>query len=463
MFESTENENLKTLSKEEKKSMKRKMGEDDRENENWPNCLFWMAKTHRFCSFKRAPGSKYCVNHYTADENSQIIENDPKKKRVPCPLDPSHSVYEYKLKKHLKICNKAKVETNMKQTTYFKEDININGDLLPTTYIEKPLSGSIPEIAERLVTKIRSIYKSIFPNDISLIESFPKDLEGFLNEKINKENKHQKLRHIYQQGSMLYNMNTHHLLKDGNIYIEMGAGRGMLSLLLEYLNHDVYNSNNNKYVLVDRGKNRFKCDRYMRHKEANAFQRISMDIKDLYIDGIPMIEENNRTDKEHKHDVIYISKHLCGVATDLTLKSLNEHGISRTEFETMKKMTCWCCSGASSRSKQNDKGSTSEESDPDNNDDKETAITETISTVSPGNKEHKYMDIFETIKSLNLNDDEYKLLGRQCKRIFDFGRKQYVEQLALSSTEQKHMKVDILYYCKEDESPENCLFLGYFD
>lgn len=36
----------------------------------------------------------------------------------------------------------------------------------------------------------------------------------------------------------------------------------------------------------------------MRHKDADSFQRINMDIKDLYIDGIPMIQKNPTAEYE---------------------------------------------------------------------------------------------------------------------------------------------------------------------
>ena len=105
----------------------------------------------------------------------------------------------------------------------------------------------------------------------------------------------------------------------------------------------------------------------MRHKDADSFQRINMDIKDLYIDGIPMIQKNPTA------DVIYVSKHLCGVATDLALKSMTSSvsgvciatcchhrcvwedyvgkqtfiklGFMPSEFSMITKLSSWACCG----------------------------------------------------------------------------------------------------------------------
>ncbi len=48
------------------------------------------------------------------------------------------------------------------------------------------------------------------------------------------------------------------MLKEGSIFVELGAGRGMLSLMIEHFTNNVNNIQSNRYVLIDRGKNRFK-------------------------------------------------------------------------------------------------------------------------------------------------------------------------------------------------------------
>lgn len=46
------------------------------------------------------------------------------RKRVPCPVDRTHTVYEYDLAKHVLVCNKVKDANAMKLLPFFAENIN---------------------------------------------------------------------------------------------------------------------------------------------------------------------------------------------------------------------------------------------------------------------------------------------------------------------------------------------------
>lgn len=46
------------------------------------------------------------------------------RKRVVCPIDPSHTVYEDKLQKHIRICNKTKKEDERSNCPYFSPNLN---------------------------------------------------------------------------------------------------------------------------------------------------------------------------------------------------------------------------------------------------------------------------------------------------------------------------------------------------
>ena len=68
------------------------------------------------------------------------------------------------------------------------------------------------------------------------------------------------------------------------------------------------------YVLIDRGTGfRNKCDRKIRNRPENGLRRYTIDIADLVLDEIPAV-------KQKRHCVL-LSKHLCGVATCLGLRS----------------------------------------------------------------------------------------------------------------------------------------------
>ncbi len=92
-------------------------------------------------------------------------------------------------------------------------------------------------------------------------------------------------------------------------FVELGAGRGKLSHWLSLSLKDI----NANYLLVERGSQRFKFDGYHNENEIR-FNRIRMDIKDLYLSEIDLIKESE--------ELILYGKHLCGAATDFTLRSL---------------------------------------------------------------------------------------------------------------------------------------------
>ena len=113
----------------EKKLRKKQMGANQRDESKWPKCLFWISKCSRFCSGDRAPNSKYCVNHMhmsgSASENA-----GSERKRVVCPIDPSHTVFEDRLEKHMRVCNKNKQERAKSSCSFFIPNFNCGNQLL---------------------------------------------------------------------------------------------------------------------------------------------------------------------------------------------------------------------------------------------------------------------------------------------------------------------------------------------
>lgn len=105
------------------------------------------------------------------------------------------------------------------------------------------------------------------------------------------------------------------------VYIEFGAGRGMLSLGVDYCLNGYLptdpsypqTASQGKYLLIDMSPVRFKADRWLRHKGTN-FLRITGNIRDIDLRKVPIFEsQDNRK-------MVGIAKHLCGVATDYTIR-----------------------------------------------------------------------------------------------------------------------------------------------
>ena len=102
--------------------MKRRGYEKERQlkNGDWERCLHWLSLKGRYCNHHRKDASSsYCPLHSNTDKES---EGDAI--RVPCPLDPAHTVYEHRLHKHLKKCNAAKLKAEQERLPYIVKDIN---------------------------------------------------------------------------------------------------------------------------------------------------------------------------------------------------------------------------------------------------------------------------------------------------------------------------------------------------
>ena len=117
-----------------------------------------MTNKHRYCNIQRSPDSMFCGNHRPVNEapsnravkrarenlqnktnkktlgelgssNEDVsITNDPSPlvDRIPCPIDPTHSIYKHNLEHHLKICNTKTREDMIKSKAYFCLDCNSN-------------------------------------------------------------------------------------------------------------------------------------------------------------------------------------------------------------------------------------------------------------------------------------------------------------------------------------------------
>ncbi|CAM9947364.1 unnamed protein product, partial [Hapterophycus canaliculatus] len=66
--------------------------------------------------------TQYCGTHMGATQG--------KGKRVPCPVDPNHTVFEQQLASHVKICNLTLQQAQMETQPYYAKGIN-SGPPLP--------------------------------------------------------------------------------------------------------------------------------------------------------------------------------------------------------------------------------------------------------------------------------------------------------------------------------------------
>ena len=64
------------------------------------HCSLWLPRKARHCRFPKVAGFEFC-GHHLASRGGTTDE------RIPCPLDPNHSVFAKDLERHLLVCPRA--------------------------------------------------------------------------------------------------------------------------------------------------------------------------------------------------------------------------------------------------------------------------------------------------------------------------------------------------------------------
>ncbi|KAJ1914625.1 tRNA:m4X modification enzyme [Tieghemiomyces parasiticus] len=283
------------------------------------------------------------------------------------------------------------------------------------------------------------------------------------------------VKHVVQQASLLGHLERLDLLRPEYHFVEFGAGKGELTkfvqpALLHNRHHNDAHANaagvsdsadsttlaRPIFTLVDRRNFRNKFDKNVGGIDAGIVQRIQIDIKDLDLCGVP-----------HALDrpVVAYSKHLCGAATDITLRCLDQ--FVRDGGRVAGIVIALCCHHACIHSMYVNQ-------------------PYLVSSAIGGEGEDKGIDVerFARLASMSswaicgkkitnvpaqasglvageaalptgraANDPDYipedrrETIGRYCKRIFDLGRAEYLRQLGY--------RTEMLYYVEPTASPEN--------
>lgn len=283
-------------------------------------CEFILEIKKRRCGMTRANNDKdipYCYEHRA----TLGLDGQQDRKRVPCTLDPSHTVWEHELQAHLKKCNKLKLLHSNDGKPYFLKDCNV----LRTTDVAVDKAAKDDYIS-RVLSIIQNYSvgevtpSSIKQNRVMEDKRFPQlDSDDSIGKKY----------HAVQQSSLIQNMLDLDIINTANTnnFVEFGCGRAELSRYINqvltatsFINNTLQDKPSH-FVLVDRATNRMKFDNKMKKdveeitKNAQPPQvdRFRIDIKDLNL--LPALHTDGSK-------YVAISKHLCGVATDLTLNSL---------------------------------------------------------------------------------------------------------------------------------------------
>ncbi|XP_047152562.1 tRNA:m(4)X modification enzyme TRM13 homolog isoform X2 [Vigna umbellata] len=451
-------------------------------------CNFWLPNKNRFCANCPLNGSLFCGNHNSRSEGQWI----------PCPIDPSHSfstfgssVLEQNLKGHVKRCPLLKQTQSLSVQPFYQKGINAGSDgeeetsgvddsSLPIKTVSSEMKRnalhgmSVPEFC-KLIEKIEFIHESLC-KDIQDSVQMPEVCSLWIKRGVEDRKLPFQEKHIMQQASIVGNLENFGLLKNSHgrkpsecgepdekkeedvpAVIEFGAGRGYLTQMLA----DCYGIQ--RVFLVERKAYKLKADRSLRQNESLKLERLRIDNLELNavesLQGVPFLA---------------IGKHLCGAATDLTLrccfpeyrKYSTEQHPANSKFGGLAIATCChhLCQWKHYTNKRFflDLGLTKEEFHAitwftswavDANHDSDLPDTTNCISHLQFIKEQGdgYVDGVEKILS-DMQADRRAALGFKCKWIIDMGRLMWLREHGLDAKLVKFVPSSI--------SPENHLLLA---
>ncbi|MCH84320.1 tRNA guanosine-2'-O-methyltransferase TRM13-like protein, partial [Trifolium medium] len=209
-----------------------------------------------------------------------------------------------------------------------EETSGINDSRLVTMTVSSEMKRNalhrmnVPEFCN-LIEKIESVHESLC-KDIQDSFQMPEVCSLWIKSKEEERKLPFQEKHIMQQASIVGNLENFGVLKnslgrkpskceeqvegkeDGiSTVIEFGAGRGYLTQMLA----DCYGIN--RVFLVERKAYKLKADRSLRQNESLTLERLRIDIEDLNLNAVESLQGV---------PFLATGKHLCGAATDLTLR-----------------------------------------------------------------------------------------------------------------------------------------------
>ena len=508
--------------------------------ENWTQCMFIIERKGRYCNLGRVNDSLYCGAHRPLDDivnsESRATRHAQYKgmnvERVQCPVDPTHTIYKHRLNNHIKICN-AKTRNNiMKQQLFYCKNCNSSSTTSNNDSDDDNDYGSNsnsnsnvilePVDPDVLVNKIKACFATflninIDPNSNTngMTCSTTDNIEATITTAIAKtQTSHNKTRHIKQDALIINVMSTTSLLSlsnnndtinDNVSYVELGAGKGVLGISLKVVKPSI------NLVLVERSGCRGKAENKLINSkkreigistsssstasgsrlglgigmESEGFFRVRMDIRHCYIPCLPgVLLENDKSSNTSQtpaflpkgKDVVIIAKHLCGVATDLALRSLlqyhvndsntnnpcakgvsiatcchhamnyddytgidfyTSHGFTRGDFEVMKYWSGW--NSIKTEYKKRSNPATNNDNDNQNDDENDDH-----------NDDHNPPT--NTVRPSNIDREEMANIGYMIKRVFDQGRIEFLKTIGYNARQLK--------YCDKKLTPECVIIIA---
>ncbi|XP_021611493.1 tRNA:m(4)X modification enzyme TRM13 homolog isoform X1 [Manihot esculenta] len=432
-------------------------------------CKFWLPRKNRSCANAPLNGSPFCGNHKPRSDSQWI----------PCPIDPSHSVLQENLEGHVKRCPLLKQTQSLSLQPYYQKGINAGKeeDNAITSEMKRiaVYSMTVSEFYE-LIKKIESIHATIC-DDISESYKIPEACNMWIKREVDSKLPFQE-KHVKQQASIIGNLEYFGVINSSLVkeqcdvegisldkidsrpaVVEFGAGRGYLTQMLA----DCYGID--RVFLVERKSYKLKADRSLRQKESLILERLRIDIEDLNLNAVESLRGV---------PFLAIGKHLCGPATDLTLRCcLSEQDSERSmeqchDNDSLKGIAiATCCHHLcqwkhyANKKFMVDLGITKEEFhaitwftswavDADHGSDlsvDSSLLLQSLEEEQHGGDVNGIEDVVRNMKAV-----ERAVLGFMCKQIIDMGRMMWARERGLET--------QLVKYVPSSISPENHLLIA---
>lgn len=240
----------------------------------------------------------------------------------------------------------------------------------------------------------------------------------------------EKRKHLLQTSSILGIMRQENFLNPETCFIEFGAGKAALTFWLANAIKDVKDS---KVLVVDRASHRHKKDNLLTDRD--RAERIRADIADLDLQGLEM----------KCKFFVGVSKHLCGAATDLTLRCMAQG--NQYEVKTKSFLICLCCHHRCSWNTFVGKDWLIA-----NEIDKKTfnVMIKIVSWFTCGDGVSRSKR--DKNKEKEANKKEKEEIGWKCKRVIDYARMQFMVD--------NGYEISMKYYAEQETTLENVCLIG---
>lgn len=421
------------------------------------NCKHFVTRKKRFCKMTVARGRDYCGEHLpdavpTSHEDS-YIPADKRAKRIPCPLDPKHTVYAWNVAKHIRICNAKAPDTPAAHIA-----VGINLGEADEKAVTDSAVGKLSELSDDflspLIASIHRIYAEHRVGDA--VTPLYLDHQSMATELAREHYGPEALKHLRQTAALLGHLQRAELLDQpvATSYIEFGAGKGHLSYWLAQVVKGTAGSN---VLLVDRASHRHKQDNKV--TETGVVHRIRADIADLRLDAVTECAGSER--------LVGVGKHLCGAATDLAIRCMLQepqrmagcvvalcchhrcdwrpfvgkdwfarNGLGRREFAVMTRLVSWavCGTGMSRETRR--------------------TMEERNATAIDGEATEQAFETTGGNVCQRLTRAEREEIGRKCKRLLDVARVDFLRMNVVG------LQVSLHYYVPSDVTLENVVIVA---